>query len=281
MTEPTTPLETPANSPGDALLVARLRAAGCVFAEDEARILSGAAADPDSLADLVRRRVGGEPLEHIVGWVEFCGLRVGVGPGVFVPRQRTTLVVDEAAHAITAMRRASPTPVTAVDLCCGAGAVSMALAARFSAGPTRLAVHAADIDPRAVACAAANLAGIGHVHQGDLFDAVPDHLRGHVDVLTANAPYVPTSAIAWMPPEARAHEPRVALDGGPDGLDVQRRVIAVAPEWISDRGVVLVETSRAQAAAGVAAFAAVGLTAVVISSDDVDGTVLVARRPPP
>jgi release factor glutamine methyltransferase len=130
-------------------------------------------------------------------------------------------------------------------------------------------VHAADVDPAAVACARRNLP---RVHQGDLYDALPSALQGRVAVIVANAPYVPTDAIATMPPEARDHEHRVALDGGADGLDVQRRVIAGAPDCLAPGGRVLVESSDRQAPASAALMAAAGLT------PEVDGQVVTGTR---
>jgi release factor glutamine methyltransferase len=246
-------------------VVRRLRAAGCVFAEDEARLLLDAAGTPAELAELVRRRVAGEPLEHLLGWAEFCGLRITVAPGVFVPRRRTGLVVR------LAVARAGPGDVV-VDLCCGSGAVAAAVAAAVPG----VEVHAADLDPVAVAVARRNLAS-GAVHGGDLFDALPAHLRGRVAVLTANAPYVPTASIGLMPPEARDHEPRSALDGGADGVDVHRRIAAGAPAWLAPGGVLLIETSVRQAPVTVAAMAAAGLRAEVVRDDGLDGTVAVGR----
>jgi release factor glutamine methyltransferase len=128
-----------------------------------------------------------------------------------------------------------------------------------------------------VRCARRNVDGA--VHCGDLYAALPDALRGRVDVLVANAPYVPTDAIGSMPPEARDHEARVALDGGADGLDVQRRVAAGAPAWLAPGGSLLVETSRRQAPATVTAFAAAGLPARVVTDDDLAGTVVVGALP--
>jgi release factor glutamine methyltransferase len=246
-------------------VVRRLRAAGCVFAEDEARLLLDAAGTPAELAELVRRRVAGEPLEHLLGWAEFCGLRIAVAPGVFVPRRRTGLVVR------LAVARAGPGDVV-VDLCCGSGAVAAAVAAAVPG----VEVHAADLDPVAVAVARRNLAS-GAVHGGDLFDALPAGLRGRVAVLTANAPYVPTASIGLMPPEARDHEPRSALDGGADGVDVHRRIAAGAPAWLAPGGVLLIETSVRQAPVTVAAMAAAGLRAEVVRDDGLDGTVAVGR----
>lgn len=250
----------------DTAVVARLRAAGCVFAEDEARLLAEAAATPDALTALVGQRVAGLPLEHLLGWAEFCGLRIAVDPGVFVPRRRTELLVREAAA------RAPSRPVV-VDLCCGSGAVGAALAAVLDVAE----LHAADVDPAAVDCARRNLPGAS-VHVGDLFDALPADLRGRIDVLAANVPYVPSDALALMPPEARLHEPREALDGGTDGLAVARRVIDGASSWLAPGGSLLFETGEAQVAAAVAAVAAGGLLPRVATDDELGATVVIGRN---
>ena len=249
-------------------VVSRLRAAGCVFAEDEARLLASAAGEPAELDAMVRRRVAGEPLEQVLGWAEFCGLRIAVAPGVFVPRRRTEFLVRQAAAL------ARPGDVI-VDLCCGAGAIGAALAAVVD----RAEVHAADIDPAAVRCARHNLPG-GHVHLGDLYDPLPARLRGQVAVLTANVPYVPTGEIGFLPPEARTHEPLAALDGGADGLDVLRRVAAGAPRWLAPGGHLLIETSERQVPSARGAFAARGLSARVAGSADLGATVLIGRLEP-
>jgi release factor glutamine methyltransferase len=254
-------------------LVARLRSAGCVFAEEEAAALLAAATGPDTLAAMVARRAAGEPLETVLGWAGFCGLRVAVGPGVFVPRQRTALLVE---RAVALLRSVPGTPVV-VDLCCGSGAVGLAVAA--GVGPVEL--HAADVDPVAVDCARRNLAAVGgRVHQGDLYAALPEGLRGRVDLLAVNAPYVPTAAIASMPSEARDAEPRTALDGGPDGTDLQRRVAAGARSWLSPGGVLLLETSARQAPLTAAVVRTGGLHAIVVRDDDRDATVVVGTATP-
>ena len=168
-----------------------------------------------------------------------------------------------------------------VDLCCGSGAVGAAIAHELSDAAADVYgadVYAADLDPVCVACARQNL-GADRVFEGDLYAALPGALRGRVDVLVANAPYVPTHAIATMPPEARDHEPQVALDGGGDGLDVQRRIIAGAPEWLAPHGHLVIETSRSQAAGTVAACDGAGLAARVETDDDLDATAVVAHRP--
>jgi release factor glutamine methyltransferase len=255
-------------------IAGRLRAAGCVFAEDEADLLIAAAPTPDQLEYMVQRRESGLPLEHVIGWAEFCGLRITVGPGIFVPRPRSEFLVGQAIAAA----RQSPAPGgpwLVVDLCCGSGAVGVAVAAGLSTlGQVEL--HAADIDPAAVECARANVGAVGgKVYQGDLYDPLPAELRGRAAVLAVNAPYVPTGEIVMMPPEARLHEPLVALDGGPDGVRIHRRVAAAAPEWLAPGGRLLIETSERQAPQTAAAMTAAGLTAVVSADEELDATVVI------
>ncbi|MEU7585209.1 putative protein N(5)-glutamine methyltransferase [Micromonospora sp. NPDC049230] len=250
-------------------LVRRLRAAGCVYAEDEAELLLAAADTPAVLADLTDRRVAGEPLEYLLGWAEFCDRRIAVDPGVFVPRARTALLVELAAEVT------GPAPAV-VDLCCGSGGTTVALAHRLA--PRWLA--AADIDPAAVACARRNLAGLAaEVFEGDLFAPLPAGWRGRLDLVVANAPYVPTDAVALMPPEARLHEAPVALDGGPDGLAVLRRVGVGAADWLAPGGHLVVEAGSTQVDALCAAFEAAGLVPDVRQDEELDGTAVTARRP--
>jgi release factor glutamine methyltransferase len=187
-----------------------------------------------------------------------------VDPGVFVPRRRTEFLVRLAAGL------AGPGSVV-LDLCCGSGALGVALATTVRG----IELHAADVEPAAVRCAARNLGDRGRVYEGDLFEPLPRLLRGRIDVLLANVPYVPTGAIALMPPEARTHEPRVALDGGDDGLGVFRRVAAEAPRWLAPGGSLLSETSEAQAPRAVEILAAAGLTPRVAEDDDLGATVVV------
>ncbi|WP_019629022.1 putative protein N(5)-glutamine methyltransferase [Actinomadura atramentaria] len=246
----------------------RLRAAGCVFAEDEARLIVETATGPDERAAMVERRAAGLPLEHVLGWAEFGGVRVIVEPGVFVPRRRTEFLLEQALELTD-----GEAPVV-VDLCCGSGA----LGAAFAAARADADVHAADLDPAATACARRNLPP-DRVHTGDLFAPLPAALRGHVDVLLSNVPYVPTSDIALLPAEARDHEARVALDGGTDGLAVLRRVAAEAAAWLAPAGHLFFETSERQAQAAVAAVTAHGLTARTAECDDLAATVLIASRP--
>ena len=279
----------------DASVIARLRAAGCVFAEDEAGVLLAAARSPLELDSMVERRSAGEPLEQVVGWAEFAGLRIGVDPGVFVPRRRSEYLVSIAiGFARSAMTEESPGTVV-VDLCCGTGALGLAVRVGLGGAPSasgqssgagragarargRVELHAADLDPVAVACARRNVepAG-GGVYLGDLFGALPDDLRGRVGILICNAPYVPTGDIAFLPAEARDYESLVALDGGLDGLTVLRRAAAGALSWLAPGGVLLVETSDRQAAEMAGAMADAGLRPVVHADDDTGSTVVTGR----
>jgi release factor glutamine methyltransferase len=245
-------------------IVGQLRAAGCVFAEDEARLIVQAGGDTERL---VARRVAGEPLEYVLGFVDFAGLRVSLDPGVFIPRQRSEFLVR---HAVTL---APPTNATVLDLCCGSGALGLALAHRTIA--TEL--HAADLDPVAVRCAERNLRGLGDVHEGDLFEPVPRDLRGRVHLLLANVPYVATADLDTMPIEARDHEPASTHDGGDDGLDVARRVLAEAGNWLSPGGRLFIEIAEHQIAAATAAFAAAGFAVHIESDDELGATIAVGR----
>ncbi len=219
--------------------VSRLRAAGCVFAEQEADLLHAAAASGEGLEALIGRRVAGEPLELVLGWAEFGGRRILTAPRVFVPRRRTELLLDHSLQRL-------PQGGALLDLCCGTGALGAVVAARSPDAR----VHCADLDPAATRCAASNLAAVGaavtgRVHTGDLFVALPQGLR--FDVIAANTPYVPSDMIAMLPPEARDHEPRPALDGGTDGLDIARRVIDGARAVLRPGGWVLIECTPQQA----------------------------------
>jgi release factor glutamine methyltransferase len=245
-------------------IVRLLRAAGCVFAEEEADLLLDAGLADAQLAALVERRASGVPLEQLLGWSEFCGLRVAVEPGVFVPRRRTELLASEA------VRLARPGSVV-VELCCGAAAVGVVLLARVPG----IRMVAVDVDPAAVRCAERNLGLRASVYRGDLYGPLPADLRNRVDVIVANAPYVPSDEIATMPPEARDYEPRVALDGGPDGLDIQRRVIAGAGDWLAEHGNLLIETSGRQARATEAAIRDRGFRVRRARDDDLDATVVI------
>lgn len=247
----------------------RLRAAGCVFAEDEAAILLDSAGSGQELERMLSERVSGVPLEHVVGWARFMGLRVEVGPGVFVPRPRTAALVGAAARSL------APGDVV-LDLCCGSGAVGLALADLVPG----IRLVSADVDPRAVEMARRNLAGLdATVVHGDLFDPVPRGLRGRIMVISAVAPYVPTDEIELLPHEARDFEPQLALDGGADGLELLERIITDAPAWLAPGGVVVTEVSEEQAGRAAALLTRSGLSPEV-EIDEEAGTTVVSGRAP-
>ncbi|PFN21932.1 putative protein N(5)-glutamine methyltransferase [Bacillus cereus] len=249
-------------------IINRLQSAGCVFAEDETRLLISAARTPEDLKKMVEMRADGLPLEYVVGYAEFCGLRIEVDRGVFVPRQRTEFLVRQA-------KALSCFGDIVVDLCCGSGAVGVALVAALG----RAELYSVDIDPVAVRCASRNVTDFGgHVFEGDLYKALPHSLKGHVNTLVANVPYVPTEVIKLLPQEARLYEPKVALDGGEDGLDIQRRVAKEAFLWLAPGGHLLIETSEMQATQTFEIFASAGLTTKVARDEELDATVVIGSN---
>ncbi|GAA0728840.1 putative protein N(5)-glutamine methyltransferase [Dactylosporangium roseum] len=253
--------------PSRSEIVARLRAAGCVFAEDEAALLLGVAHDEDHLESMIARRAAGFPLEHVLGWADFAGARVAVTGGVFVPRHRTELLTTTARALVRPGH-------TVLDLCCGTGALGLVVVRDVT--PVRLV--ASDVDPAAVECARRNLAPLtGEVFCGDLFAPLPADLRGTVDLLLANVPYVPTAEIAYLPEEFRVHEARSALDGGADGLDILRRLADEAPGWLAPGGTLLTEVGAAQVDPAREILSSAGLRPRTVS--DTETFVVVASLP--
>lgn len=222
--------------------------------EEAAQLVEAAAGDVDHLEELVRRREGGEPLAWLVGAVDFCGLRLGVHPGVYVPRWQTEALARRAAALL-------PPTGTAVDLCTGAGAIAAVLQATRP-GAT---VVATDIDPAAVACAGAN--GV-HAAVGDLDGPLSPALLGAVDVMTAVVPYVPVEELAFLPRDVVAFEPRRALDGGHGGMEVLTGVVRRAPRWLRPGGWLLLEIGGRQAAAVAPAMEAVGFEHIAVLRDE-------------
>jgi release factor glutamine methyltransferase len=237
-----------------------LAAAGCVSARAEAGWLLEEAPDADALRAMVARRAAGEPLQYVIGWAPFGRLRLAVGPGVFVPRPETESLADRAAGRL----RGRPEPRIAVDLCTGSGAIACFLAAEVPGAR----VLATELDPGALAWAAGNAERYGvELLAGDLDAPLPAELAGRVAVLCANVPYVPSAAIATLPTDVRDHEPRLALDGGPDGLDVLRRLAPRATRWLAPGGRLYCEIGEDQAKAAAALLAQAGLADVAIHQD--------------
>jgi len=216
-----------------AAVVATLRAAGCVAAEEEAALLVARAdGDDGRLADLVARRTRGEPLAWLVGSVTFCGEAVRVDQGVYVPRSQSEPLARAAAARL-------PDDGLAIDLCTGTGALAVVLARRHPSAR----VLATEIDPVAAACARAN--GV-EVFEGDLAAGLPAEVAGRADVVVSVVPYVPTHAMALLPRDVVTYEPRLALDGGADGTDVLARAVAAAAALLHVGGWVLLEVGGDQ-----------------------------------
>ena len=240
-------------------LVTVLSEAGFVAAPEEAQELTAAAAgDRRRLGTLVRRRLTGEPLAWITGRVSFDGLEIAVDHGVYVPRWQTVALARRAVARL-------PVAGTAIDLCTGAGAV----AALLMRGRPGARVVASDIDDRAVACATAN--GVV-AYGGDLFAPLPDSLLGGVDVVVGVVPYVPTEALALLPRDTLAFESPLSYDGGPNGTEVLRRVLADSPRYLRPGGAILLELGGDQAVALEGTLARLGYGAVTVLADD-DGDV--------
>jgi release factor glutamine methyltransferase len=246
-----------------------LAAGGSVSPGAEAdALLDASNAGVGSLEELLARRLAGEPLAWIVGWVRFCDARVHVDPGVFVPRPQTEALARRAVALL-------PAEGIAVDLCAGSGAVAVVLA---TARP-RATVIATDVDPAAVACARRN--GVEAL-VGDLDEPLPPALRRSVDVVTAVVPYVPTGELHLLPRDVLAHEPRRALDGGPRGTLVLERAARAATRWLRPGGSVLLELGGEQADELSATMADAGLSAIRVHRDE-EGRdrAIEARRPDP
>ena len=202
----------------------RLARAGFVAPEEEALDLVRAAPDEETLESWTARREHGEPLAWLTGAARFCGRTVLVDPGVYVPRPQSEELGRRASELLPGRGRAA-------DLCTGSGAIAVHL----TASAPHAFVVGVDIDRRAAACARRN--GVVVV-LGDLGSALGDR---RFDLVTAIAPYVPTPALAFLPADVRRYEPEGALDGGPDGLDVVRRVVTCAGRLLRAGGWLVVE----------------------------------------
>ncbi len=243
-------METPLDRPAVTRALVR---AGCVAAEDEADELVAAAADSDALAQMVARRVTGEPLAWITGRTVFCGLEVGVDPGVYVPRWQSEPLARLAAQLL-------PSAGVGVDLGTGSGAVAMVMQTRRPAAR----VVATEIDPVAVDCARRN--GVT-VYPGDLVAALPAELASGVDVMVGVLPYVPDDAFHLLPRDVQEFEPRLALDGGVGGLGPLGSVVSASPLWIRPGGWLALEVGGDQVGPATALFESAGFGAMGVLED--------------
>jgi release factor glutamine methyltransferase len=215
-------------------LVQRLERGGFVAADDEAdELLAAAGGDPDRLQAMAERRLTGEPLAWITGGTEFCGVRIRVDPGVYVPRWQSEPLARRAAERL-------PADGTAIDLCTGAGAIARTL---MAARP-HARVVASDADERAVSCATGN--GV-EAYLGDLFDPLPQALERHVDVVAGVVPYVPTPDLPLLQRDTFTFETALSYDGGADGTRLLRRALAEAPRFLRRGGALLLELGADQA----------------------------------
>ena len=220
------------------------------------------AADLATYDALVARREAREPLQHLTGVAWFRHVSLEVGPGVFTPRPETELLAGWAIEAA----RALEAPVV-VDLCTGSGAIARSVVDEVPAA----VVHAVEADPAAHAWAARNLEGTGvDLRQGDFAGAFDD-LLGRVDVVVCNPPYVPLEAWESVAPEARDHDPHLALFSGDDGLDAIRVLAVRAAELLRPGGVVGVEHADVQGESVPALFSATGRWAEVRDHPDLAG----------
>lgn len=256
-------------------MVGRLRAAGCVFAEREADLISTTFPDEREREEAVQRRVAGEPLEYVVGRAGFGEVVLDIGPGCFIPRARAVALVDAADQLVTRP------DATALDLGCGVGPMAALLAHRHPSWH----VLASELDEPALGWANRNALTFGFaVYAGSWWSALPDEVRGRLDLVLAHLPYVPTDEVTLLPHDFRDHEPPLSVDGGGDGLDPLRAVTADASGWLTPDGVLLTQVSHAQRPTAALVAARAGLVTETVDDAAVPGlvdedTVVLALRP--
>jgi release factor glutamine methyltransferase len=213
---------------------AELSRAGFLAAADEAELLVTCADGDDArLRSLLARRLTGEPLAWITGRISFCGVKVRVDPGVYVPRPQTEVLAHRAIERL-------PAKGTAIDVCTGSGAIARVLQVNRPGAR----VVATDIDERAVACATANRV---EVYRGDLFEPVPRTLKGRVDLVVGVVPYVPAGELPFLQRDTFTFESTLSYDGGPDGTVVLRRALVGARRFLRRGGTILLELGGKQA----------------------------------
>lgn len=211
-----------------------------------AQLAAGHQLDPTKVAAfelLVARRRNGEPLQYLEGSAQFGPVEVAVDPRVLIPRPET-----EQLWEMTVARCSAEPPRLIVDLGTGSGNLALAMQAAFP----EATVHAVEVSAGAFELASRNVARSGgtvELHRGDLFAALPEELRGRIDLVVTNPPYVAATDFEALPPEVRDYEPAVALFGGEDGLAVLRRIIAGAADWLAPGGWLACEIGSEQGAA--------------------------------
>jgi release factor glutamine methyltransferase len=233
-----------------------------------------------ALDALVTRRRGGEPLQYVLGSSPFRGVDLMLDPRVLIPRPESEWVAELAARRLRAIGRDAP---VIVDLGTGSGAIALSLAKDFPPA----VVHATDVSVGALDVARANGAGNAvpnvQFHRGDWFDALPAALRGRIDLLVSNPPYVAERERADLAPEIVDYEPQTALFAGVDGLDAIRTILRGALGWLAPGGIVVVEHAPDQAAAVVELATTAGLAGAE-SLPDLTGrprALLASRAPEP
>lgn len=234
--------------------IEELARAGFLAPVSEVAELAAVAEHGDDLRAMVDRRCTGEPLAWITGTTAFCGQVIRIDPGVYVPRPQTEAMALAAVAVL-------PDHGVAVDLCTGSGAVAAVLARRRPGAR----VIGTDLDAAAVACARSN--GV-EAYQGDLEGPLPAEAAGRVDVVTGVVPYVPTEALHLLPRDVRAHEPTVALDGGPGGTDLLDRAVAAAARLLCAGGWVLLELGGSQPAHLLPELERAGFVRTEVTADD-------------
>jgi release factor glutamine methyltransferase len=239
-------------------------------------------ADVAALDGWVARRANGEPIAYIRGYKEWLSLRVATDPRALIPRPETELLAEAAISEIAARLVRDVAPIVAWDVATGSGAVALALALRFRTALKleRLQLVASDLSPDALELASENLAahgvsGLVALAGGDLLEPVSD-LAVVPDVLTANLPYVRSDEVDRRE-GSHAFEPRAALDGGSDGLDVVRRLVAQLPDRLAADGVALLEVGAGQAEATRSLVEALPMRSVVSIHPDLAGIDRVVR----
>ena len=232
-------------------------------------------AERAKLREMIPRRAAGEPLQYISGRAPFRTIEVYVEPGVLIPRPETEVLVGEALAFVP-----REGDCTVLDLCCGSGCIACAVAVERP----EASVVACDIAPEAVALTRKNAKALGvdgrvEAYEGDLFAALPETLKGCVDVIVTNPPYVPSAVCDELVPEVRDFEPRLALDGGKDGLDVFRAILSQSQAFLAPGGVIAVELHETCLEAARSLAEAAGFADVLIV-DDLAGKprVLVAKK---